>query len=578
MVLGIERATRYVRRKFGAASNGGGATPEEINLDNLNTTNPEKEEIATLQSKEGLNTFLGDIYQRENVVSPAIQETLGRVQGATVAIAMVYDAADQAKKTELETKGVIVNHPFIPNKKTVSTSVLDTAKSQVENFAITEEKVSEWADKVENIAKTAAGATDEQIAKGLEINQQHDGINPDRDATKAIMIAPIYDALDPALGQYGKAIAAVHTATRSGFGDVKFGTADKAERFNADIADNDPVWLRRMVRSAKKIHNDMQHPTPEDMKNVQDGLTQAVKLAAQAETELGEQANLSTITPQIARYAELTTGKYFVLEADAEATASQQGGLFIEDDGEDDNTASATDPMADVQAQLEAAKQVAEDAGDKIKAAFRGKETEDVATLQSKTEFLQAIVNGTGANNIAEQPWKEFYNSDALTFIQAKTEITSTEAEKTVLTAKDNSYSFTVTPTGVTHNDTNNDVSAEEALISANLIKLNAKAQRKGITIGGTDEQKAMYAVAMKLEAPDMKIINQDEIDAIAPEIMQRAQARFDSLLDERRTAEGKPDYKSFEADVANDNTASAPEPTAPKQATGGPTGGTAPA
>ncbi len=568
----------YLPKRFrGAANGGGGSGPSKA----------EKLEVESLQSKEGLNTFLGDIYQRENVVSPAIQETLGRIQGATVAIAMAYDAADQAKKTDLETKGLIVDHPFIPNKKTVSTSVLETAKLQVENFAINDEKVSEWADKLENIAKTAAGATDEQIAKGLEINKQHDGINPDRDATKAIMIAPIYDALAPALGQYGKAIAAVHTATRSGFGDIKFGTTDKAERFNADIADSDPAWLRRMIRSAKRIHSDTQNATPEDMKNVQEGLVQATKLAVQAEKDLGNQANLSSITGKIAYYSQIMNNKAPKLSPKDEAKTTNNGtqkvGLTVDDDGEDEAKTSA-DPLAEIKAAAERTRKereaAAEANGKKASAAFNGPEHLKDEETQNKFKFFEAIVNGTGADNIAEQPWKEFSNSDVSTFLQAKTEVTSTEADKTVLTAKDNSYSFTVTPAGVTHNDTNNDVSAEEALVSANLIKLNARAQRKGITIGGTDEQKAMYAVAMKLEAPDMKIINQDEIDAIAPEIMQRAQARFDSLLDERRTAEGKPDYKSFEeADVANDNAAHKPEPAQqPKRAGGGPTGGTAPA
>jgi len=153
------------------------------------------------------------------------------------------------------------------------------------------------------------------------------------------------------------------------------------------------------------------------------------------------------------------------------------------------------------------------------------------AVKDTRQEYLKAIVNGFGDKNIAQAPIEAFVKGNGLAKLIELTDITSTEAGKTVFTAKDkiNAYSFTLDETGVTHNDTDTTVTKEEALLTAELINLNASAHENGVEITGTDEEKAAYYFGMLEKAPDVLINNKKEIMNIDPAILKAAEDHFKS-------------------------------------------------
>lgn len=147
--------------------------------------------------------------------------------------------------------------------------------------------------------------------------------------------------------------------------------------------------------------------------------------------------------------------------------------------------------------------------------------------------MLAAITKSIGADNIAKT------NVDAAKTNGDLEHITQNlnAAANNRFIDKDASFAFDVTPDGVFHLDTDPNVSPKEALLSAQLISLNAKAMNKGVTISGNDMQKAMYYWGLKGTENAPKINNMDEINAISPEILETARKQVEAYQASLNTA-----------------------------------------
>ena len=169
--------------------------------------------------------------------------------------------------------------------------------------------------------------------------------------------------------------------------------------------------------------------------------------------------------------------------------------------------------------------------------------------------------------NVAQEGLNTTVSSGALGWLAEKLDVTSAKKGEVVFTEKSGAYSFTVTPKSITHTDTDSVLKAEEAFISARLASMNARMAKHGVTIGGTDQEKALYYVALQSQAPKMTVNNADEIAKIDPSIIESAQRRFESFLDERTHKNGTPNFAILKQEAENDN-----QPSAPVQKPGEPT------
>lgn len=148
--------------------------------------------------------------------------------------------------------------------------------------------------------------------------------------------------------------------------------------------------------------------------------------------------------------------------------------------------------------------------------------------LESIQHFLEILRRGIGDANIAHENLERLEQGGSFNYLVERLNYIEPSSQGHALFIdKDRHFAFVVTPDGVFHEDTNENVSPEEAFISAQLISLNPKAVSDGVTISGNDMQKAMYYLGLKDANPALIINNQAEIDAIPEATLQQAKQEY---------------------------------------------------
>ncbi|NQZ15029.1 MAG: hypothetical protein HRT94_09440, partial [Alphaproteobacteria bacterium] len=397
---------RQLGGRFGAASKNGGDTTPNTSL---------AERIKLLETN--LDKFTGDLLEGNNAVSKDVKDTVGRVQAATIALIKAYDAGDEAAKKALKDSGFIKE--WQGNAEFNAGQIFGISKG-VGNFPTLEEKTRAVAIAIEAKVKEL-GVTDAQLQEGLAINNTRGGANPDPAASTATPITPIYSALDPNLGAASKAIAGIHIAMRSGVGRILSGAPDqnaatKAQKtnFNGKIFEDDPAYMKRMLKSGTRLnaHERGEEPEilPEDVDNIRAGMQEAIANLRVAGAALGKNADLSAIVQQAEKYTELVNGIDSVTPR-YKANPAKQRGLFVGDEEEEEVTV-ADNPLASLDGVLKAleAQQetAADDAAAKTKAAFNQTKTGQegqyqIQEIKQQKAFLNAYVGAVGEKNVAQE-------------------------------------------------------------------------------------------------------------------------------------------------------------------------------
>ncbi len=546
--------------------------------------------IANVSSlEEKLNKPIGEILESYGAVSPELKETVGRIQALTIATVKAYDAGDDEFKKAIEESG-FVKDAFRGDGKEFNASALFGISRNSGDFDTIEEK----AIAIEETLKarvTSLGVTEELIAEGIAINATRGGVNQDPAVSLATPITPIYSALDSDLAAASKAITAIHLGIRSGLGRIQIGKPDvaaatkaKASNFNGKIFENDPAHIKRMLRSGARLNafelgeENALPPLPEDIINLQDGIQKAHQDLFKISEKLEGKVDIGGLVDDTGRYW-LATRDWVgqTPAAEKRKSASSTAGIHAGGDTEAPDEAKAADaepasePLADPLALAEeklaelqkkkakkekpAPEDGAESARKASASAFKpdtagDTETDDldeeIEKATRERDFLQALINAIGKDNISNNLTLSM-NDGSVAWLANNLRIIEAKDGEATFMARGDGYSFKVTPTAVEHIDTDNDLSAQEALQFAKIASLNQDMINRGVTITGSADEKAMLKLAIdeinKTASPKIRILNEDDIT-----LTPTSQARMEAFLDERKNEDGSINYSELPA------------------------------